>query len=356
MKSYSNTLRSIFTEHDGKVSDKWSLYLDEYNRLFEVYRDQPVRLLEIGIQNGGSLEIWSKFFSNAEKIVGCDNNPDCAQLLYDDPKIVVVVADANTDEAEQHVLENSSYFDLVIDDGSHHSSDVVRSFLRYFSHLSNGGLYVAEDLHCSYWQEFGGGLYHPYSSMAFFKQLVDIVNHEHWGLAKTRCELLKNFNSKYNGALDEIALAHIHSIEFINSMCVIRKAQLIDNALGGRLIVGTIAHVCSDILPFHGSGSLVTSQNDNQWSAGDSPVEVELLIRMQEVIGLIQTVSERDREITSLNQTITAREVEHRVQLHLALQQLETMQLASAEREYTFNLLSAVDTLKSGVKVHGYWS
>jgi hypothetical protein len=337
MKSYTSTLRSIFTEHSGKVSDKWSIYLDEYNRLFDAYRDQPVRLLEIGIQNGGSLEIWSKFFPNAEKLVGCDNNPDCAQLLFDDPKIAVVVADANTDEAEQRLLENSFCFDLIIDDGSHHSGDIVRSFARYFSHLSDGGMYVAEDLHCSYWQEFEGGIYHPYSSIAFFKQLVDIVNHEHWGLAKTRCELLKGFNCKYAGELDEIALSHIHSIEFINSMCVIRKAQLIDNALGSRLIVGTTAHVCSDILPFHGSGSLVTSQSANQYSARDSSVEEELLIRVQEVIDLTQIVIEGDREITRLEQTITECEVEHLAQLDLVQQQLDTKQIESAEREKAFN-------------------
>ena len=110
MNNRSDTLRSIFVEHKGKVSDKWSMYLDEYNRLFDAYRDLPVRLLEIGIQNGGSLEIWSKFFPNAVTIVGCDNNPVCAQLKYEDPKIAVVAADANTDEAEQLILGLSSAF------------------------------------------------------------------------------------------------------------------------------------------------------------------------------------------------------------------------------------------------------
>ncbi len=95
------SLRDLYSTHSGKVSDKWSIYLDEYDRIFSEYRDKPVRLLEIGVQNGGSLEIWRQYFPNAELILGCDINPACGQLTFDDEKIAVVVGDANTDEVEQ---------------------------------------------------------------------------------------------------------------------------------------------------------------------------------------------------------------------------------------------------------------
>ena len=133
----------------------------------------PLRLLEIGIQNGGSLEIWPKFFPNAQQIVGCDIRPECARLTYRNPRISVVVGDANSDEAQAAVLAHSAIFDVIIDDGSHASSDIVRSFARYFPHLSDGGIFVVEDLHCSYWKEFDGGLFDPFSSVNFFKRLAD---------------------------------------------------------------------------------------------------------------------------------------------------------------------------------------
>lgn len=332
MTGHSATLRSIFIEHSGKASDKWAMYLDEYNRLFDSYRDLPVRLLEIGIQNGGSLEIWKKYFSNAEMIVGCDNNPVCAQLIYADPQIVVVMADANTDEAEQRIRAVSAAFDLIIDDGSHHSGDIVRSFARYFAHLADGGMYIAEDLHCSYWQGFEGGLFHPDSSVTFFKRLADVINHEHWGVDVTRCELLKGFSSKYTATLDEVALASIHSIEFINSMCVIRKAQPDANVLGHRLIVGAEALVCSDILPFHGSSSLLTSQTDNPWSSEDCPLDAALLAQTQEIARLTASVSARDTEIANLNQTATASALDNLAQLAQVRQQLETKLLQLTEQ------------------------
>ncbi|MDO8262471.1 MAG: glycosyltransferase [Gallionella sp.] len=308
MKKHNNSLISLFAEHRGKVTDKWSVYLAEYDRLFHAYRDRPVRLLEIGIQNGGSLEIWSKFFSKAEKLVGCDINPDCAQLQFDDSKIAVVVANANTDEAQQIILAHSPDFDLIIDDGSHQSGDIVRSFSRYFTYLNDGGLYVAEDLHCSYWQDFEGGIFQPYSSIAFFKRLADTINHEHWGVDKTRCELLRSFNRKYNTRLDEITLAHVHSIEFINSMCVIRKAKPTDNILGHRFVAGTNALVWEGALQLQGSSCPQPNQSENQWSTRDAPVEEELMVRIQEIANLNQAASDRDGEIIKLIRDVLAQD------------------------------------------------
>jgi GT2 family glycosyltransferase/chemotaxis protein histidine kinase CheA len=305
MTRQPNTLTQLFAEHSGKVSDKWSIYISEYDRLFQPYRDQPVRLLEIGIQNGGSLEIWGKFFTNGVKFVGCDINPDCAKLQFDDPRITVVVSDANTDDAWRRILHGSPEFDLIIDDGSHQSGDIVRSFANYFTLLSDGGLYIAEDLHCSYWQDFDGGLFQPYSSLAFFKQLADTINHEHWGIDKTRTELLRSFNRQYNIRLDEVALAHIHSIEFINSMCVVCKAIPADNVLGRRLISGTVALVYEALMPLHGSSCSQPDQSINPWATKDAPVD-EIANQLQKIVSLNQAASERDIKITGAIKTILA--------------------------------------------------
>lgn len=259
-------LKTLFTRHQGKVSDKWSSYLDRYDQLFAPYRDQPIRLLEIGVQNGGSLELWSQLFPHAEKIVGCDIEIACTQLSFDHPNIVVIGANINSDEAEQAVLTHAPNFDLIIDDGSHQSGDIVCSFVRYFPYLNNGGLYIAEDLHCSYWQEFGGGLFHPYSAIAFFKRLADTINHEHWGIDQTRVELLSGFHHQYDVIFDEEVLAHINSIEFTNSMCILRKAAPSKNQLGSRMVSGTLATIYEDVKKFHGCSQLTLNQNGNQYA------------------------------------------------------------------------------------------
>ena len=64
------SIEKIHKEKTGKVSDKWESYLPYYDSLFEKYRSQNLNLLEIGVQNGGSLETWKTFFKNAACLIG----------------------------------------------------------------------------------------------------------------------------------------------------------------------------------------------------------------------------------------------------------------------------------------------
>lgn len=231
-------LSELYAEHQGNVSDKWSLYLHEYDRAFSEYINGPIRLLEIGIQNGGSLDIWAKYFTNAEKLVGCDINPDCANIKFDDKRIKIVIGDANQEDICLQLLDHAKTFDVIIDDGSHSSSDIIRSFGRYFKYLNEGGLFVIEDLHCSYWKDFEGSVHGPLTSISFLKRLIDIVNHEHWRNGKPRESLVKEFVDYYGLELTELDLSEIHSIEFVNSLCFIKKRTVSDNIIGSRIIAG----------------------------------------------------------------------------------------------------------------------
>ncbi|WP_320535191.1 rhamnosyltransferase WsaF family glycosyltransferase [Robbsia andropogonis] len=268
------SLHQLYEEHRGKVSDKWSLYISEYDRLFQPYRDAPINFLEIGIQNGGSLEIWTRYFDGAQNLIGCDINPDCAKLTYEDPRVSVIVGDADDTTVQARVLARAPAFDIIIDDGSHLSSDIVRSFALYFSQLKEGGLFVIEDLHCSYWKVFEGGLYDPYSSWSFFKRLTDVINHEHWGVAAERKQILDGFAREYRCELPEDLLAQVHSVEFINSLCVVRKAPAAANSLGTRIITGTQALVADGMAPLNGAQyklDPIFDESINPWSTLDTP-------------------------------------------------------------------------------------
>jgi glycosyltransferase involved in cell wall biosynthesis len=288
------TLHQLYAEHTGKVSDKWSLYLTEYDRLFSDYRDKPIRLLEIGVQNGGSLEIWSKYFSNASALIGCDINPDCARLSFDDPRIGVIVGDANAPEVCEQVFQCSPQFDIIINNGSHLSSDIIKSFALYFPRVVEGGVFTAEGTNCSYWGQFEGGLFDPYSSISFFKRLADVISHEHWGISKARADILRGIFTKYGCKIDEEVLTRIHSVEFINSMCVVRKAPAADNGLGHRVIAGSTEPVVPGHLGLHGSPyQLMYDQSDNPWTARTTPPDEA--IQHAEL-----SLAERDGQIAAL--------------------------------------------------------
>lgn len=246
------SLREIFLNHKQKKSDKWSLYINEWDRIFSPYRYQPVNIFEIGIQNGGSLEIWANYFSNAKNIVGCDIDEKCKELVFDDPRITVYVGDANSDDIQNKVTGKVPKFDIIIDDGSHRSSDVIRSFSKYFRYLEYGGIYIVEDTHASYWHDFEGGLFNPVSSMSFLRGLTDILNHEHWRNNKPRTEFLSEFADEYDILFSEANLCDIHSIEFLNSLSIVKKCKLDKNVLANRIVVGQEEIVTRDLEQVNG--------------------------------------------------------------------------------------------------------
>jgi len=222
----NSSLREIHEKKSGKISDKWDIYLDIYEELLSKYRNKNINILEIGVQNGGSLETWGAYFKYAETIIGCDINTSCGNLHFNDERIRVVVGDATTEETAKEIDKLAQSFDIVIEDGSHTSHDIVATFVRLFPRLRPGGLYVAEDLHCCYWEEWGGGLGAPCSAIEYFKALCDCLNSSYWhrpGITQTG---FIDKTGKHHGiTTDDKLLDSIRSIEFYDSICVIRKAD-----------------------------------------------------------------------------------------------------------------------------------
>lgn len=299
------TLRDVYLSHEGKGSDKWSSYLDAYEALLSERRDGIESLLEIGVQNGGSLEIWSKYFPDAKNIVGVDINPKVSWLEYGDPRIRAMVGDASTPDVAAFLKKTYPQgFDIIIDDGSHHSGDIVRSFAVLFDQVKVGGVYAAEDLHCSYWAGWEGGLHDPHSSMNFFKCLVDVVNFEHWGVDMPRAKVLEGFAKHYSIAFSEEQLAQIKRVEFVNSICFIYKCDPSETKMeprmftGGQQTVEEVSHLIE-------GAYAPPSQVDNPWSIEGASFDEKL----QALDDFAQQLEyTRDREQQVLKQLHSARE------------------------------------------------
>jgi hypothetical protein len=70
-------------------------------------------------------------------------------------------------------------FDVVIEDGGHHMGQQIATFEEIFPHMSSHGVYVAEDLHTSYWSEYGGGYRRQGTFIEYAKALIDRLNAWH---------------------------------------------------------------------------------------------------------------------------------------------------------------------------------
>jgi len=292
-------LKDLYKKHYDKVSQKWSIYFDQYEEKFSDYKKLPIKLFEIGIENGGSLEIYSKYFSNAELILGCDINKSCEKLEYKESNIKTIIGDIKDNKIKNEIIRYSK-FDIIIDDGSHSSIDTVIAFCNYFEHLKDGGLFVVEDLHCSYWEKWGGGIFYPISSINFFKKLVDIINYEHWGIEKKKKWLLRDFALNYKIDFDKISLDQIHSVEFVNSLCFIKKKSLEKNKLGNRITSGKKAEIYPDVFKLNNEPLPNLNENGNTWSNKELLPEEEIILSQQKIKTLEKKLLELNEEIKNL--------------------------------------------------------
>ena len=176
----ATALYRMFMEHEGDISDKWEHYLPIYEAAFDglLAPGRPIHLLEIGVQNGGSLEIWSKYLPPGSIIVGIDIDTACTNLSVP-PNVSVHIGDASDPVALDHMLGDAR-FDVIIDDGSHRSDQIVAAFEACFPRLNPNGRYIVEDLHCSYSRSYGGGFRLPAAAVEWFKGLADALNSDHF--------------------------------------------------------------------------------------------------------------------------------------------------------------------------------
>jgi|ERR1700733_7919450 hypothetical protein len=171
------SLWSDFQQNNGRIIDKWKHYFPVYETHFRRYVDRPMTLLEIGCGEGGSLQLWKRYFGPHAQIVGIDILPHCEQ--FEEDQIAVRIGSQSDTSFLARVIEEFGAPDIVVDDGSHQMSDVVASFGFLYPRTARRGIYLVEDLHTAYWHHYGGGLHRPGTFIELCKSLIDELNADH---------------------------------------------------------------------------------------------------------------------------------------------------------------------------------
>jgi len=156
---------------EKRPAHKWSHYLDVYDRYLAKFRGKPIVLFEIGVFDGGSLEMWRNYFGPEATIVGIDINPACADRV-DAPNVVRIGSQADR-AFLKGLVEEFGRPDIVLDDGSHIAKHQRASFDILFADVQVGGLYMVEDTHTSYWVDWDGGYRRGGTAIEQAKKLVD---------------------------------------------------------------------------------------------------------------------------------------------------------------------------------------
>ncbi len=144
-----------FTKLGHRATDKY--WVHNYTRLYDRYlshlRDKPIKLLEIGVFRGASLLLWRDAFPKAQ-IYGVDKLTNMWKKYLKGKKRVKVFVGLQEDAKflnEQVVPAGP--FDVIIDDGGHHPEQQLATYKALWPHLTEGGIYVFEDLQGNYWKK-----------------------------------------------------------------------------------------------------------------------------------------------------------------------------------------------------------
>jgi hypothetical protein len=181
--------------------------------------------LEIGVQNGGSLEIAKKLFASDSLIIGMDIDPNCRHL---EGKVAnKIIIGSQVDDATLLKVSEFGPFDIIIDDGSHIQSHMIVTFFKLFPLLSQNSIYIIEDTHTNYSPEhqesfLGIGLYDYFKGLSE-RLNIDFINSH---FRNERYKLPRNERPLINQIPDIVR--DIFSIEFFDSVIAIKKRTKIE--------------------------------------------------------------------------------------------------------------------------------
>jgi hypothetical protein len=201
-----NELEKYFRQNNSKLIHKWVHYFDIYDRHFERFRNKEIVLLEIGVSQGGSLQMWKNYFGNKAKIFGIDIDTRCKELEEENIKIFI---GSQADRVFlKEVKKQIPPIDILIDDGGHTMVQQIVSFEELFDYVKEDGVYLCEDLHTSYWINYAGGHKRRGTYIEYSKNFIDYLNAYH---SEQKSLKVNNFTKT------------VDSIHYYDSIIVIEK-------------------------------------------------------------------------------------------------------------------------------------
>jgi hypothetical protein len=205
-----NDLEKYFTESSGRQIHKWKHYFEIYDRHFSRFRGTGVHIVEFGVFQGGSLQMWKEYFGPDAKIFGIDINPHCKKL--EEEQIEILIGDQEDRTFLKSLTEKIPKIDILIDDGGHTMKQQINTYEELFPYIDKNGVYLCEDLHTSYWWGSNGGYKRRGTFIEYSKNFIDYINAWH-SVQPSRLSVTGFTKS-------------VHSLHYYNSVLVIEKRPI----------------------------------------------------------------------------------------------------------------------------------
>lgn len=218
-------IENIYYNKTTRYTSKWSNYFDVYERHLEKFVNNNPIVLEIGVDNGGSLQMWYEYFGKGTMLIGIDNRP---KFDYDNTveylgfPANLFVGNQGDENFLEYVIQNSPKFDVIVDDGSHMQNHQILTFKKLWPHVSEGGVYIMEDTHASYMPIFGGKRGDNNTFIEWSKFIVDTLHEDHDSTSPE-----DGWQDRY----DPLFYRSMYSIHYYDSVVVIEKKLRLKNCI-----------------------------------------------------------------------------------------------------------------------------
>lgn len=185
---------------------KWFHYFEIYDKYFKKFRNTDVVMCEIGICKGGSMQMWQDYFGKNATIIGIDVNDECRK--YKKENIHIEIGSQDDRNFWNYFKKKYPRIDILLEDGGHTMEQQIITYESMFTHISDGGIYLCEDCHTSYWEKYQGGYKKDGTFIEYSKNWIDAIN----------ANYIEGYemNPGYNKG-------HIAGLHYYDSMVIIEK-------------------------------------------------------------------------------------------------------------------------------------
>ena len=205
-----------YSKSEDKKLFKGHNFAKFYEKHFKNLKEKKINILEIGVWEGASTASFYHYFKNAD-IFPIDRN---FKFKYFSKRINFFYCDTTSHKdlfKFKKFLQQKKItsFDIIIDDGSHILSNILKNLYFFFKHLKSGGIYVIED----------------YKHPNYFPYLNDTKNHFFIDKVLLFLQKKKIFKSKILNKKEILFLInHIKKIFTYKGSCFENKKNISDIA------------------------------------------------------------------------------------------------------------------------------
>jgi hypothetical protein len=130
----------------GRGIWKWNNALIAYQRHFSLLiGGPPLSIGEVGVQSGGSINMWKGVLGKDTHIFGFDINPKCKKFA--EPNVTITIGDQADPIMWQNFFKlHPEGLDILVDDGGHEAHQMLTTLQSGYPHIHPGGFLLVEDI------------------------------------------------------------------------------------------------------------------------------------------------------------------------------------------------------------------